>query len=663
MNTENKVTPAGNAATRSVLFTDAKSDMSHLLAIELITNHHCRVFWLIDSIAQKDHVIRQLAKATHAASKPQIKDADMTFISAAISQPSCGISDMDIQYLKAAKIDAIWHSLTCIELNEYYIDELYDMNINGTLNIVDLATTLKVNEFNYLAPLPGEINDPEGPKTLLTECMEIATEILLTAGSLGSFQVRILEYPTLVSDNDLSASNEYITFTHLLRSIGWFKTFITQRVHDYFDYFPLKLLLDKRAVLNIVPMTTLIDTIVSITLNPSAANEHHRLKHHSLVRITDLIDTLKELFPGINFAAAGSPAEMSAVDNALHAKLKFAYRLFISESDNSAQGIIVDQATLRRYLIPIKRSLDTAIAAYESAADTIQAGMDKKDITCRFGETLTYYKTGSGPAIIIANALGVDIDAWKYLITDLAKSYTVYIWECRGLKNICTDKHPAGIIFNDAERANDILEVVTHENIDSAHLIGYCSGATEIILFQHHHPEYVKTLSLITGEYIEDDEIPEIKKKNIEMTQILLANPNMAPFFVQYLTDNTPININLKESQDIDTQKVLEIMNPNFRAFSLKNILNNESLLNYCKFVIHHDNIAFKRQMVEAVSVPSLVMAGQFDHVIHPRQSKWASKMIPDVRYINLRGGSHYIVMESWFDVAKAIRTFLSSQK
>jgi esterase len=102
---------------------------------------------------------------------------------------------------------------------------------------------------------------------------------------------------------------------------------------------------------------------------------------------------------------------------------------------------------------------------------------------------LNYKIFGEGEPLIILHGLFGSLDNWVSLARKFGEQFKVYL----------VDQRNHGLSFHDDTfnyevMANDVLEFMSTQGIDKAHLIGHSMGGKTAMEFAVHHPEKVNKL-------------------------------------------------------------------------------------------------------------------------------------------------------------------------
>lgn len=108
------------------------------------------------------------------------------------------------------------------------------------------------------------------------------------------------------------------------------------------------------------------------------------------------------------------------------------------------------------------------------------------------GTSIYYECIGHGEPLILLHGNGGSSRYFHYQIKALSQHYRLYVVDCRG-RGRSTDNasHISYFLM-----AQDLWELVQHEQLSKFHLLGFSDGANLALLFTQLHPETIQSLIL-----------------------------------------------------------------------------------------------------------------------------------------------------------------------
>ncbi|MBV6749475.1 alpha/beta hydrolase [Pseudomonas chlororaphis] len=228
------------------------------------------------------------------------------------------------------------------------------------------------------------------------------------------------------------------------------------------------------------------------------------------------------------------------------------------------------------------------------------------------------------PAIVLALPCGMPFDLCRDWFNALSERFFVVTWETRGLFGSCASFDQVAV-DTDAQVA-DLISVMNHYELPTAHLMGICGGAVIAISAAAAHDNRVTSLSLWHGDYnLGDNNLRTTHQQNFEwlMEAAALdrqeATDLQAMFLDQATLATTP--------EPIAHVVLYPYVNPElfYRYARLNDALNKTEL----------------ESRLARINVPTLVVAGDADETTHIGGSRYIAASIDDATLHVEHNGSH----------------------
>jgi pimeloyl-ACP methyl ester carboxylesterase len=241
--------------------------------------------------------------------------------------------------------------------------------------------------------------------------------------------------------------------------------------------------------------------------------------------------------------------------------------------------------------------------------------------TAAIRDLMMYYEDtgGSGEPLVMIMGLGGDLQAWALTAPALAKQFRVITFDNRGAGRTSSPDRPYTI----SQMADDTVALMEHLGIASAHVLGFSLGgyvAQELTL---KYPARVQKLILLaTAAYIEG--------YNRALVEAWMAarRSNLSREGIARLTACW-----LYSPEFLDDRERFE------RA--IQNTLNNphtqqdHAFIRQAQALLGFD----ARERVKNIKQETLVVAGQDDNLLPPRNSERLAKLLPKATLKVLPGG------------------------
>lgn len=234
------------------------------------------------------------------------------------------------------------------------------------------------------------------------------------------------------------------------------------------------------------------------------------------------------------------------------------------------------------------------------------------------------------PAIVLALPCGMPFDLCRDWFNALSERFFVVTWETRGLFGSCTAFDQIAV-DTDAQ-VGDLIDVMNHHEISTAHLMGICGGAVIAISAAAAHNNRVNSLSLWHGDYnLGDNALRTKHQQNFEwlMETAALDRNEASDLQALFLDQATLATI----PESIAHAALYPYVNPElfYRYARLNDALNKTEL----------------QSRLAQVLAPTLVVAGDADETTHIGGSRHIAEFISDATLHVERDGSHLAFFES----------------
>lgn len=248
--------------------------------------------------------------------------------------------------------------------------------------------------------------------------------------------------------------------------------------------------------------------------------------------------------------------------------------------------------------------------------------MEKIQLKDKTFKQITYYKTGTGPALLLVHGFPANVFLWRLILPELSKNYTILLpnfFEEKG--DWLSDGMTSMSLLADA--FNDILE---HEQLSKVLLAGHSMGGYMGLAFAEKHPEKLVGLSLIHSSPLGDDESrAEGRKKTVK----ILENGGKAPFLRMMVRALFPENFNKLHPEVIARQTEEAIA------------VEDESLIAFYRAIMdRNDTTAFTR----SATFPIQNIIGLKDTLANP-QKELAGENLSFINFVSAYPNEGHMAM------------------
>jgi len=362
---------------------------------------------------------------------------------------------------------------------------------------------------------------------------------------------------------------------------------------------------------------------------------------------------------GINIRSVSAMQDLNPIEEVLHYRIAALHSETIT-SDCDAERVI------RTFLNEYNRIKCEQLAEAQKSIESLQ----KKAINLPDAQTLNYYVGGSGEdTIVVVNAFGQSLDYWTRLIANLVKSHRVIVWLPRGNEDLRGGSFQANPMTVHVE---DIKTMLRQEEVDACEFVGWCTGPKLILQFQAKYPEYVSSMTFLNPTF---KSIPG--KQNLEspfeanLDPLLRMVDNM-PRLAKPLSSSLQSSLLAQKAHVSSvavhdprarkqTTEMLSSVHASLKSLVVEPFATEQSVVNYAKQLVTFwagDVLS----LLENIAVPVVFIGGECDGIASPQLAKIVFQLIPEAKYLEIKGGSHYLQYEDYELITDIINRFLKEK-
>ncbi|MBW7836061.1 MAG: alpha/beta fold hydrolase [Sphingomonadales bacterium] len=241
------------------------------------------------------------------------------------------------------------------------------------------------------------------------------------------------------------------------------------------------------------------------------------------------------------------------------------------------------------------------------------------------GLRLAYERAGSGPFLIFLHGIGGNRLNWQDQVNEFSGRFTTIAWDARGYGDSDDPKTPLEF----SQFAEDLRNLLDHLGAKKAHLVGLSMGGMIVQDFYGRHPERVLTLTLVNTSsgfhVLSKAEQSEFLDKRLKPLEAGLTLKQIAPPMADVLLAAKAT----AEARHKILQS-LEALRAEPYKMTLRAILTTDF-----------------RSVLPKIKVPTLIIVGDEDRVLPPRESESLARLIPHSDLVVLKGVGHLSNIEA----------------
>lgn len=478
---------------------------------------------------------------------------------------------------------------------------------------------------------------------------------------------RIYRIPLLTQDvkNGLVDPCERFTYW-LLYFVSW----IELRIPEYFRTHRLSVVTDKKLSLNILDKDKIVNNILLCYDKHNSKDNKEQMAEYCILNyqdtpVDDFIQSIVKSVSNVsgkNFdfiRVTDDSKELNFIDLMFYKLIRFYLPFFANHTSfddhkygKGAQINYVMAADQEKHY----RLIAEHLLAEKKRFDVIGVSRRRKSVTINESQKLVYYTSGSGEPILIINAFGAYVEAWDRLIFELSKKYYIIIWEIRGViegTKELFEKEEFGV----SSQVRDIERIVAYENLDCFHMLAWCSGMKSAAIYTSKHPDKVKSLIFLAGDYAPYRGIENNYSKfrdNISLIEeIINEKPHMLKIYMQLIFGGLFRTPSVDLSDDIETI-FFEILPTIYRDKLLTLFQSQDQTVNFLRICMEYYNHDVS-DVLSSLTQPVTIISAEYDQVASSDQSLWAHGIIRHSTYYCIPCATHLLMLERTGDVMRCI--------
>lgn len=443
---------------------------------------------------------------------------------------------------------------------------------------------------------------------------------------------------------------------HLTR----FKNEIEDRIPGYFTAQPLRLCLRDDGTIDVARINDVLRATEGILGNDANGSCFHIHTQQPLF-LNECLRALAESV-GIRLQTVPNREQQNYVDRLFGLRMEN----FLRNLEHSAQATteaIPESSSAQQVGASVPpASLQELIATCDSKSQSTsrevadwRSGFKQKQVLLPDGVVLNYYVGGEGrKKLVLLNAYGQSFGYWERFIQAVYPHLRIILWTPRG-----NDGDTIGLKVASPQvvHADDLEKVLCHEEIESCTLLAWCSGPKLALEYYRRYPARVSSMVFVAGSFkgLQQHNALETEyERNLEsLLEAIAKYPETADVVLEYLR-----GILLSQGKQARSVDELAAISDGDLKQALSSV--NVSLQELVLHPFHAANVvAYARQMcdfwkhdfvaaLDKIKVPVLFVGGDCDRIASQAIAKLVAGMMPEAKYLEIKGGTHYVHYDQW---------------
>jgi pimeloyl-ACP methyl ester carboxylesterase len=462
-------------------------------------------------------------------------------------------------------------------------------------------------------------------------------------------------------------------WAQFVRGLSHFKREIEDRIPGYFSAQPLRLYLPEGGTIDLARSDDMAQAIEGILKSGMNGPCFHLRTPQPLV-LEECLRMLTES-AGVRLQIVASHEHQNYVDRVFGSRME----KVLEQLERSAQvttEVAPDTSLAGHAWLSVPSiSPQELIAEFHSKSYISQSeprdwksGLEQKQVLLSDGSHLNYYIGGEGQeTLVLLNAYGQSFRYWERFIQAVFPKLRIVLWTARG-----NDGDTIGLKIANAlaVHADDLEKVLQQEKIESCTLLAWCSGPKLALEYYQRYPDRISSMIFVAASFkgLRQHRALETEyEKNLEpLLEAIEKYPETADVVLEYLK-----GILLSQGKqarsidelaaifDRDLQQALSAVNVSLKELVL-HPFHGANVVAYAKQMCDfwkHDFVAG----LDKVRAPVLFVGGDCDRIASQAIAKVIAGMMPQARYLEIDGGTHYIHYDQWDMLAEIAGQILES--
>jgi pimeloyl-ACP methyl ester carboxylesterase len=457
-------------------------------------------------------------------------------------------------------------------------------------------------------------------------------------------------------------------WTQFGRRLSRFKNEIEDRLPGYFTAHPLRLFVREDGAIEVARIENIVRGLEE-TLRSGTKGSYSHIRTQRPLPVKECLDALGQS-AGVRFRFITHWEQRNYVDRLFALRmgepLAHLERAAQAATEGQQEEPSVDHVRLTVPSASLQDLVGKPVGVAEEVADW-KSFFEQKQVLLPDGTVLHYYDGGQGEkTLVLLNAYGQSFGYWERFFRAACDRFHIILWLPRG-----NDGDTVGlkVASPQAIHAEDLEQVLSQEGVENCTLLAWCSGPKLALEYYSRHPHRVSSMLFVAGSFkgLPQHKLLETEyEKNLEsLLEAIEKYPETAEVVLEYLKGAL-----LGQGKQARSVEELATISDRDLQQALSGV--NVSLQNLVLHPFHAANVvAYAKQMrdfwmhdfvaaLNKITVPVVFVGGDCDRIASQAIAKLMAGMIPKAKYLEVKGGTHYIHYDQWNLLAQAAEQIVS---
>ena len=261
---------------------------------------------------------------------------------------------------------------------------------------------------------------------------------------------------------------------------------------------------------------------------------------------------------------------------------------------------------------------------------------------------------GDGLPLLVCNAIGANLAAWRRALIDIARERTIVTWDHRGLYDsamAASDRIDAGA------HAEDAIAALDHHDIEHAFLASWGSGARVAFELAHRYPDRFTGLVVVCGGF--GYALSRLLSR-LELASALPTLAGVGKHFASFLEGPLRAITSRPEVSGLIRQSGMIAATADTSA--LVDLLRGMADQDMKTLLRAYEEVAGDPapELLPTIQAPTLLVAGERDPFTPRAVSEEMARAIPDATLVIYDKATHYLPIEYPARLSRDMRDFFA---
>lgn len=247
---------------------------------------------------------------------------------------------------------------------------------------------------------------------------------------------------------------------------------------------------------------------------------------------------------------------------------------------------------------------------------------------------------GEATPMLVVNAIGPDLSAWKQVLARSVRSRTVYAWDYRGLHS---SGEPMSERLDAAAHCEDAVAVLDAAGIDGFVVAGWSTGTRVAVEVARAHPDRVRALVLVCGGF--GSGLLSVLR-HLEVARLFPLGAAIGKHFASSL--EAPFRAFVSRPEIAGVVRQSGIIGPAADVDSIVEVLQSFAASDLRRLLTIYERVVgdWDPRVLSEVQAPTLLIAGGRDRFATRRMVEDMHRRLPHAEMVVYEKASHFLPLE-----------------